>query len=237
MTDQIDWLTKENQENCLVGIEEGVATLREQSAQLDEPTCASLVGLLQAAHHSCRNLQSGWQECDVPLLAWATRNSVEVMIWTKFVTLSESNARRFYLDWLNDVDDSLRRAIQLDQNEGTDPKGGGAYIDVDFDRSAPARALARIAELRLKNRSPSQRRLDVAKVAKEVGEHTTFTDLNPIVSKLVHTTAYSILSFSSDSARIRQAVFMLDRGFWNLISVVGTIDAFLKGRNLIPILK
>jgi hypothetical protein len=126
----------------------------------------------------------------------------------------------------NDVDDSLRRAIQLDQNEGSDPKGGGAYIDVDFDRSAPARALARIAELRLKNRSPSQRRLDVAKVAKEVGELTAFTDLNPIISKLVHTIAYSILSFSSDSARIRQAVFMLDRGFWNLISVVGTIDAF-----------
>jgi hypothetical protein len=162
---------------------------------------------------------------------------VEVMIWTKFVTLSESNARRFYLDWLNDVDDALRRAIRLDQNEGADLKGGGAYTDVDFDQFAPTKALAYIAELRLKNQSPSQRRLDVAKVAKEVGEDTAFAGLNPILSKLIHTTSYSILSFPSDSARTRQAVFMLDRGFWNLISVIGTVDAFLKGRNLAPILK
>jgi hypothetical protein len=140
------------------------------------------------------------------------------------------------LDWLNDVDDSLRRATQLDHNEGTDLKGGSVYTDVDFDSAAPAKAQAYIAELRLKHHSPLQRRLDVAKVAKEIGEDTSFTDLNPVLSKLVHTTAYSILSFPSDSARIRQAVFMLDRGFWNLISVVGTVDAFLRGRNLAPIL-
>jgi hypothetical protein len=237
MTNEIDWRLKENQENCLAGIEEGVAALRGQCAQLDESTFVSSVGLLQAARHSYRNLQTGWRECDLPLLAWATRNSVEGMIWTKFVTLSEANARRFYLDWLNDVEDSLRRAIQLDQNEGTDLRGGGAYTDVDFDPCAPAKAQAYIAELRQKYQSPSQRRLDIAKVAKEIGEDAAFTGLNPILSKLVHTTAYSILSFPSDSARIRQAAFMLDRGFWSLISVVGTVDAFLKGRNLIPILK
>jgi hypothetical protein len=98
MNNDIDWRIKENQENCLAGIEDGVAALCAQGAQLDEPTCVSLVGLLQAAHHSCRNPQTGWRECDVPLMAWATRNSVEVMIWTKFVTLSQSNARRFYVN-------------------------------------------------------------------------------------------------------------------------------------------
>jgi len=235
MTNEIDWRIRENQGCCLAGIQEGVEVLRKEAAQLDEPTYASLVGLLQAAHHSCLNLQAGWRELDLPLLAWAARNSAETMIWTKFVTSSESNARRFYLDWLNDADEALTRAIELDRAEGTDLRG--KYLDSDFDPTAPAKAQAHIAELRLKYQSPSQRRLNLAKVAKEIGEDAVFVNLNPILSKLLHTTAYSVLSFPSGPARAGQALFILDRGFWTLIRVVGVIDAFLRRRNLTSILK
>ena len=106
-----DWRITEAQDSCIAGIEAVVQLLQQNPNQLEEHCFVSLIGLLQAAHHAGRNLMTGWRECDVPLLAWATRNSLEVSIWVKYITQSESNAERFYHDWLNDAEDALRRAI------------------------------------------------------------------------------------------------------------------------------
>jgi hypothetical protein len=228
----IDWRAAEAQDSCIAGIEEIIQLLRQNPNQLKEQYFVSLIGLLQAAHHAGRNLIAGWHECDVPLLAWSSRNSLEVSIWVKYITQNESHAERFYHDWLNDAEDLLRRSVRLDQLAGINEKPDSVYADIAFDTSAPDKAAARINALRKQQQFSSQRRLDIGKIAKEIGEEAVFTDLNPILSKFIHTTSYSVLSFPSDDSRRGTGLMFLDRGFWNLARIIGIVDAFLKERNL-----
>ena len=232
MSAGIDWRIAEAQNSCLAGIEELVQLLQQASNQIGEQRFVSLIGLLQTAHHAGRNLISGWSECDVPLLAWAARNSLEVSIWVKYVMQSESNTERFYHDWLNDAEETMRRSIQLDQFEGVNWKSDSVYADMGYDVSAPVKATAHINALRRENHFPSQKRLDIGRIAKDVGEGDVFSELNPILSKFIHATSYSVLSFPTDESKQRTGLMFLDRGFWNLIKTVGIVDTFLKAKNL-----
>jgi hypothetical protein len=232
MPEGIDWRIAEAQDSCIAGVEAVVHLLLQNPNQLAEPCFVSLTGLLHAAHHAGRNLITGWRECDVPLLGWAARNSLEVSIWIKYITLSESNAERFYHDWLNDAEEALRRAVQLDQLSGKYEKLDSVYADMAFDASAPANGTAHIAALRREHQFSAQRRLDISKIAKEIGDDDLFSNLNPILSKHIHTTAYSVLSFPTDASRRSTALMFLDQGFWSLAKTIGIVDIFLKARNL-----
>lgn len=227
-----DWRKPEAQNSCIAGIEAYVQLLQQNPNQFDGSCFVSMIGLLQAGHHAGRNLITGWRECDVPLLAWATRNSLETAIWLKYVTQSKENAERFYRDWLNDAEDALLRAIQLDQHSRTKERQDTAYADLTFDTSAPGKAANWIAARRKEHQFPPQRRLDIRKVAKAIGEDHVFTNLNPILSKYIHATSFSVLSFPTEASMRRTALMFLDQGFWNLARVIGITDTFLKTRNL-----
>jgi hypothetical protein len=239
VTIHVDWRVEENQGSCLAGIDQAINIVHEAATMnAFEPWFSRiLIGLLQTAQYACRNLQSGWKKSDVPLLAWASRNSLEVVIWTKFVTSKQQNAWRFSVDWLNDANDLLRLGKELDNSVGSGTAPSQAYRDVPLDPSAVAEAEKFITEMRRQLASPQERRLDLAKVAKEVGEDVQFAKLNPLLSKLIHSTAYSVLSFPSDAARSGQALLMLDSGFWNLTKTIGILDAFLKAKKLPSIIE
>lgn len=124
----------------------------------------------------------------------------------------------------------MQRSSQLDQFAGNQGKADSAYSDVAFDPSAPAKAAALIAASRSEHRFPKQKRLDIGRIAEEVGEKETFSNLNPILSKYIHTTSFSVLSFEPETSRRRTALLFLDRGFWNLARAIGIVDDFLKSQ-------
>lgn len=235
MSTEVDWRKEEHRETCLAGLGEALLFMRRlpTNSGIEEPCFVSIVGLLQAATYACRQLQAGWRERDLPMLAWSSRNALEVMIWTKYVTSNALNAKRFYLDWLNDAEETLTKSIALDQFTGADHKTDGVYRDLfKYDPSVQLKARTHLDNLRRKHTAPAQKRLDIARVAQEVGEGMRFKNLNPLMSKFLHATAYSVLSIPSRVSHERKAALMLDAGFWSLMNVIGTTNDFLVARQL-----
>lgn len=236
MDGSVDWRKGEHQQSCSAGIDEALLFMRNLPVDhgLEEEYFVSLMGLLQTARHACMHLRAGWENCDIPLLAWSSRNAFEIMIWTKFVTLAPTNAKRFFFDWLNDADENLKKAVELDRVTGMDKATDGSYRDLfKYDSSDAAKhRREHLDKLRKERGYAPEKRLDIAKVADHVGEGDRFKSLNPFISKYLHVTAYSVLSIPSELGRNRTAAIMLDAGYWSLLFTIGTINDFLVARGL-----
>jgi len=190
-------------------------------------------GLNQTALFSYRNLLLACRQEGISAAAWATRNLLETRIWTEYVTASKDNARRFYLDWLNDARELLDKAhsydgsINLEEWRITSP-----YADLDFGETTAETARDWLGELRNSSALVDEDYIRVGTIAKELGHAAKFASLNRMLSKFVHPTAFSVLSMPSDRARHNTVTFILVEGSTACARCLTFLNDFLKQKNV-----
>jgi hypothetical protein len=128
------------------------------------------------------------------LLAWACRNLLELAIFTKFVLISESSARRFAEDRLIDGCDIITslRTLEL-------------HIDPQSDTKLLDDALSRMQAQMTAEGVTAKRHLATADLANTVGMKEDYLCMNRVCSKLVHPTAWSILAVNKGENAFSQS--------------------------------
>jgi hypothetical protein len=236
MTDpSVDWRNDGSQQALCAGLEEASRVLAEAQGRhaLEFWHEKVLTGLNQTALFSYQNLLSAWRQKGLSATAWAARNLLETRIWTEYVTVSKGNARRFYLDWLNDSRELLDKAcsyggsIDPEQWRVTSP-----YADLDFGEATAQTARDWLGDLRSSSELVDEDYLRVSSIAKELGHAARFASLNKLLSKYVHPTAFSVLSTPSDGSRYNSATFMLVEGSTECARCLTFLNDFLKRENL-----
>jgi hypothetical protein len=139
--------------------------------------------LVDATLSNCDQMRLGYNGKNDHLLAWGCRNLLELAIFTRFVLVSEANARRFAGDRLVDGCDIITslRALEL-------------HIDSQSDTTLLDEALCRMQAQMTAEGVTTKRYLATADLAEMVGMKEEFVCMNKVCSKLVHPTAWSILA-------------------------------------------
>ena len=139
--------------------------------------------LMDATVSNYHQLRIGYNDDNNHLLAWACRNLLELAVFTKYVLMSEANARRFAEDRLIDgcnIISSLR-TLEFHINPNSDTK----LLDD---------ALVRMQAQMAAENVTATKYLAVGSLAEIVGMKEEYACMNRVCSKLVHPTAWSILA-------------------------------------------
>jgi hypothetical protein len=125
--------------------------------------------------------------------AWLSRNLLELVIWCAYCAESESNAQIFTRDT---AQDALGFVKALEKLVAMVPQQGVVGMIVDAKRTLSAIATSESFEL-------DDDFKKVHQAAKELGlEHSVmFRNLNVILSKLTHPTAYMVNTHIDDPAK------------------------------------
>jgi Family of unknown function (DUF5677) len=141
-----------------------------------------LVCLLSALLREYRSLAVGVKK-STPLLAWACRNMLELNIYTKYILLNGSNAKDFVDDmWIDAIDifSSFRAWITFH-----DPASMTPELDqtiANFLSEKAKQGITRTKYLRAQDK------------AAVVNFSEEYQYMNKVASKLVHPTAFSVLT-------------------------------------------
>jgi hypothetical protein len=141
--------------------------------------------LMDATLSNYQQLRVGYNEGNCQLLAWACRNLLELAIFTKYVLISEANARRFADDRLIDGCDIITslRTLEL-------------YIDPQSDTTLLDDALARMQAQRAAEGVTAKKYLGTGVLADIVGMKEDYACMYRVCSKAVHPTAWSVLAMN-----------------------------------------
>jgi hypothetical protein len=234
----IDFRTKENQEHLHAALKDALRILAEvhKSGQFDSWLVKVLVGLIQTVKFSYTNVITGSQDESIAFCAWCARSLLEAEIWMEYVTASTSNARRFYSDWVNDVTEMLDCSVpysELNPQQQADMSLLFEKPETDSARVIEARAM--LEGFRNSSETDDEDYLRVAAVAKELGHGKWFSKYNKVLSKHVHTTAFSVLSFPSEKARTNLSNFLLHEASNSCIRSLNWMNLFFK-RNDLPVM-
>jgi hypothetical protein len=153
----------------------------------DEPTQTIwfknvLICLLSALLREYRSLTVGFRR-STPLLAWACRNMLELNIYTKYVLLNGSNAKDFVDDmWIDAIEVfcSFRLWITFQ-----DP----AAVTPELDQT-----IANFRSEKAKQGVTRTKYLRAHDMAAAVNLGEEYRHMNKVASKLVHPTAFSVLT-------------------------------------------
>jgi hypothetical protein len=142
-------------------------------------------GLLQLLKTAIENeLTALNNETALPLIAWRSRNILELAVWTGYCGKEEDNAKEFMLDSVRDLDGLLDMPQEV----------GGA-------RTASFKAIR--DELRRDAASDGLGMTDpftqVSKAAKDIGRLTEFRYYNRVLSKFVHPTSLMVMNVLSEA--------------------------------------
>ncbi|MBL4830155.1 MAG: hypothetical protein JKY55_09775 [Aliivibrio sp.] len=119
------------------------------------------------------------EDDDLPVIAYYSRNLLEVGIWTAFCFQSAENAHIFYSDVGRDGDDLLKKNLEM---------------GIDKESTITARAELKQNAAKQNVHDIEQRFTSVHKAAKEVGLEKLFLCANKQLSKFAHPTALQIIS-------------------------------------------
>ena len=226
-----DWRQPEMVDSLWASYEHSLSIVfgfQESGQMVIEPwNLKVLYGLLQSGLHALRHIRRGWPEEDMSLLAWSARNILELELWTEFVTLNTENALRFHQDWLNDVAGMMERS---------DPNVSVPYDDMDYSGVDVETAQASIAKEHAASSELPKQYLRISNVAKLLGKELEFSRTNPIYSKFIHPTAFSVLSFPSERTRTNISTLFLHNGCMGLMRILITVDTYLRAVSLPHIL-
>ncbi len=161
--------------------------------------------LMDATLSNYHQLRIGYTEDNNPLLAWACRNLLELAIFTKYVLMSEANARRFAEDRLIDGCDIITslRVLEL-------------HIDPQSDTKLLDDALARMQAQMVAEGVTAKKFLATGALADIVGMKEDYICMNRVCSKLVHPTAWSVLAVNKGEnsfSQSRQIFFQSGAGY------------------------
>jgi hypothetical protein len=153
-----------------------------------------LFELIDSAMTNYNQLRKAYDADDAPLLAWACRNLLELVVFTKYVLISEADARRFASDRLIDGCDIIRCLKTLE-----------LHINPQSDTTLLDDALTRMQAQMAAEAVTASRYLATSALADKVGMKTEFDCMNRVCSKLVHPTAWSIISVNKGENAFSQS--------------------------------
>lgn len=150
--------------------------------------------LMDASLSNYDQLRVGYLENNSPLLAWSCRNLLELAILTKYVLVSEANARRFADDRLIDGCDIIAslRTLEL-------------YLNPRSDTTLLDDALVRMRTQMVAEGVTATKFLATSALADVVGMKEDYACMNRVCSKLVHPTAWSILAMNKEDNSFSQS--------------------------------
>ncbi len=181
-------------------IDKAFARLRQLGNELNPPDEKNgwfyqiVFELIDSALSNYGQMKTGYSDNNNHLLAWTCRNLLELAVFTKFVLISESNARRFAEDRLIDGCDIIQSLKTLELH--IDPKSDTALLDDALSRMQGQMAAEGVT---------AKKHLVTARLAEIVGMQEDYSCMNRVCSKLVHPTAWSILAVNKGDNAFTQA--------------------------------
>jgi len=181
--------------------------------------------LVDAAIKNFNELRRGYVTANLNLVAWASRNLLELTVFVRYVLKSDSNARRFGDDRLIDGRELIIALRDL----------------ADFyDPSAPTPglddALKRMEDQKVAENVTATRHLETSVLAREVGMEQEFRSMNRVSSKLVHPTAWSTLAENAGRSSYPEAKDLLfATGIAYLSQIYMEVRDFNRARGMLPL--
>jgi hypothetical protein len=145
--------------------------------------------LVDAAIKNFNELRRGYVSGNLNLVAWASRNLLELTVFTRYVLKSGANARRFGDDRLIDGCELIIALSDLEH-----------YYDSSATTPWLDEALKRMEDQKAAENVTAMRHLETNAIAREVGMEQEFRSMNRVSSKLVHPTAWSTLAENSGTS-------------------------------------
>ena len=180
--------------------------------------------LVDAAFKNFNELRRGYTSGNLHLTAWASRNLLELLIFTKYVLKSGANAKRFGEDRLVDGCELLIALQNLERH---------------YDPTAPTPglddALTRMRDQMRVENVTAEKHLEASALAREVGMEQEFRSMNRVTSKLVHPTAWSILAENAGRNSYPEAGELLFRtGIAHMSQIYMDVRDYNNARGMTP---
>lgn len=181
--------------------------------------------LVDAAIKNFNELRRGYVTGNLNLIAWASRNLLELTVFTKYVLKSGANARRFGDDRLVDGCELIIALRDLERYH--DPSAPTPGLDD---------ALKRMEDEKVAENVNATRHLETIALAREVGLEQEFRSMNRVSSKLVHPTAWSTLAENAGRSSYPEAKDLLFAAGIVYISQIYTeVRDYYNARGMMPL--
>jgi hypothetical protein len=169
--------------------------------ETDAPWFVSLLFcLLSSCLREYKHLKIGYEKY-TGLEAWACRNLLELNIFTRYILLSETNARRFIGDRLIDGADIFESSKEWLSN--LKPEAQTPELDETIRKTRElmqAEGIDAVAHLRTRA------------LAAEMGMIDDYRYMNRLCSKLVHPTAWSVLAMNDEGELGQLKLILFNQG-------------------------
>ena len=209
-------------------IEEAFDRVKQLAISIDEletdaPWFASLLFcILSSCLREYKHLKIGYQKY-TGLEAWACRNLLELNIFTQYVLLSETNARRFIGDRLIDGTDIFQSSKDWLLN--FNPEAQTPELDETIRKTRELMAAEGIEPVgHLRTRA----------IATEIGVIDDYRYMNRLCSKLVHPTAWSILAMNDEGELGQLKVILFNQGVRYGLEIGHAIREHVDQYGLVP---
>jgi hypothetical protein len=136
---------------------------------------------------SLKRTYSNAQNCDAPLIAWRSRNLLELSIWSTYCAKSRENARRVYEDAGRDAIDIYDAFIKWGEINARSDDWFQPIATAKQDLTDRAKILENIEYVERK-----YKRVEAAASECGLGEH--YSLVHKLLSKFAHPTAMRILA-------------------------------------------
>ena len=146
-----------------------------------------IIDLMKASLLAYERLASYYVRHEYHLLSGACRNLLELAIITKYVLLSEADARKFCEDRLIDGVELLTALKKLE-----------LYYDPQCETSNLDLALKNFEDQMAAENVAMRKHLDLKDLAAKVGMTDEYLSINRVCSKLVHGCAWSVMAVNEE---------------------------------------
>lgn len=144
---------------------------------------------------------------------------------------------RFHDDWVNDISDAMKCAIPHDKLTADELTAlrviyGEALVSSEYVN----RAKEKMEEFKASTETEDDNYLRISTIAKQLNKGAWFADHNKMLSKYVHVTAQSALSFPTDRHRSNLSHFLLYNGSLFCVRAISFVNNFFKEHGFPPLL-
>lgn len=153
------------------------------------------------------------------MMAWACRNLLEITVFSKYVLLSEQNAREFAADRLIDaveIGTALKKLQDLINREIAAEGGAVAGQQMQETPVGADQIIDKYTKLLDQERVVRRVPLKMVRLARSVGLGDAYEGMNKLCSKLVHPTAWSLFTAEVGSERFPEVseIFLVYGAFY-----------------------
>lgn len=181
--------------------------------------------LVDAAIKNFNELRRGYVADNLNLIAWASRNLLELTVFMRYVLKSGANARRFGDDRLIDGCELIIALRDLER-----------FYDPNAPTTGLDDALQRMKDQMAAESVIATRHLETSFLAREVGMEQEFRSMNRVSSKLVHPTAWSTLAENAGRSSYPEAKDLLfGTGIAYLSQIYMEVRDYDRARGMLPL--